>query len=129
MKRMVLMGFAALLLTACQETLEERCARETREYTEKNCPTLVGRGVTLDSMTFDVATHTISYLYTLEGVLDDSVIVNANNPRERLLMEVKNNTHLKLYKEADYSFRYVYFSTKNNGTQLFEATFHANDYQ
>ena len=27
-----------VVLTSCQETLEERCAREAKEFTEKNCP-------------------------------------------------------------------------------------------
>jgi hypothetical protein len=60
--------------------------------------------------------------------LDDSTVINQNQPRERLLQEVKNSTNLKLYKEAGYSFRYTYLSAKENGTKLFEATFQKADY-
>ncbi|MCH5307819.1 MAG: hypothetical protein J1E37_07010 [Prevotella sp.] len=109
--------------------MDERCAREAREYTEKHCPILVAKDIMMDSMTFDKNTHTISYVYTIKGLLDDAELINSNMPREQLLKEVKNSPNLKLYKEAGYSFRYVYYSTKKKGTQLFEATFHQSDYQ
>lgn len=118
-----------LLLTACQESLEDRCEREAKEYTKKHCPALIAENIVMDEMTFDKATHTISYIYTVSGVLDDSVVINSNEPRKRLLEQVKNNTNLKLYKDAGYSFRYTYYSAKENGTKLFEATFRVNDYR
>ena len=117
------------LLVSCQETLEERGAREARDYTKKHCPAPVAQYVTMDSMLFDKVSHSFGYYYTLSGPLDDSTYINRNNPREVLLQQVKNSTNLKIYKDADYNFRYVYFSTKNNGTKLFEATFHKKDYQ
>ena len=82
----------------------------------------------MDSMTFDKATHTIAYIYTLSGVVDDTAVINQSQPRERLLQEVKNSTNMKLYKDAGFSFRYTYFSTKEKGTKLFEATFRKSDY-
>lgn len=118
-----------LLLTACQESLEDRCEREAKEYTKKHCPALIAENIVMDEMTFVKATHTISYIYTVSGVLDDSVVINSNEPRKRLLEQVKNNTNLKLYKDAGYSFRYTYYSAKENGTKLFEATFRVNDYR
>ena len=129
MRKFILFLIAPLALMSCQETLEERCAREAKEYTKKNCPTLVAQNITLDSMTFETKSHTISYCYTVSGEIDDSTVINSNNPRERLLEQVKNSPNLKLYKEAEYNFRYAYFSAKNNGTKLFEATFRKKDYQ
>ena len=85
--------------------------------------------IVLDSMTFEKSTHTISYLYTLTGVLDDPLRVDSAKFHELLLMEVKNSTNLKLYKDAGYAFRYAYYSEKNNGTKLFEATFRESDYR
>ncbi len=119
----------AMLLTACQESLEDRCAREAKEFTEKNCPRAVDKEIVLDSMTFEKATHTISYLYTLNGTLDDPQRIDSTHFRELLLMEVKNSTNLKLYKDEGYAFRYAYYSQKNNGTKLFEATFRESDYR
>ncbi len=129
MKNVLPLVFIALLLCACQESLEDRCAREAREYTQKHCPVAVGDNIVLDSMTFDKSTHTIYYIYTLKGVLDNNQWLQQSHPRESLLMEVKNSTHLKLYKEAGYSFCYRYNSESKKGTQLFEATFHQSDYQ
>jgi len=119
----------AMLLTSCQESLEDRCAREAKEFTEKNCPRAVDKEIVLDSMTFEKATHTISYLYTLNGTLDDPQRIDSTHFRELLLMEVKNSTNLKLYKDEGYAFRYAYYSQKNNGTKLFEATFRESDYR
>ena len=36
---------------------------------------------------------------------------------------------MKAYKEAGYHFRYVYYSTKNSGTKVFDTTFRQKDYQ
>ena len=129
MKKTVLLLMGIMLLTACQESLEDRCAREAKEFTEKNCPRAVDKEIVLDSMTFEKATHTISYLYTLNGTLDDPQRIDSTHFRELLLMEVKNSTNLKLYKDEGYAFRYAYYSQKNNGTKLFEATFRESDYR
>ena len=118
-----------LLLTACQESLEERCEREAREYTEKKCPALIVENVTIDSMTFNKSSHTMTYYYTLDGVLDNAEALKKHDLRDILLKELKNSTQAQLYKEAGYNFRYVYFSTQKKGTKLFEATFHEKDYQ
>lgn len=130
-KYVLSMGLVALsaLLLSCQETLEERAAREARDYTAKHCPAPVEKGVLMDSMTFDQRTHTFSYCYTLDGVIDDTAYIARNNPRELLLQQVRNSTHLKLYKEAGYNFRYVYHSTKQRGKKLFEAVYRKSDYQ
>ena len=116
------------LLASCQETLEERAARESRDYTEKHCPAPVAYQVTMDSMTFDKVSHTFGYYYSLSGTLDDSAYIKQNNPRDMLLQQVKNSTNLKMYKDAGYSFRYVYMSTKSKDT-LFDVTFKQKDYQ
>lgn len=129
MKKTVLLLMSIVLLTACQESLEDRCAREAKEFTEKNCPRAVAQDIVLDSMTFEKSTHTISYMYTLNGTLDDTARIDSAHFREMLLLEVKNSTNLKLYKDAGYSFRYAYYSEKENGTKLFEATFRKSDYR
>lgn len=128
-KHFVTLLALTLLFSACQETLEERCSREARDFTRKNCPMTVVNDVVMDSMTFDAATHTISYLYTLSGALDDAGRINNSNSRELLLQDVRNSTQLKLYKEAEYNFRYVYYSQQKKGTKLFEATFRKEDYR
>lgn len=127
-KYMMMLAGAALMLAACQESLEERCQREAREFTEKQCPARMDKFTFLDSMTFDVPTHTITYSYTLSGQLDDS-IVNSIKARELLLQQLKNSTNLKRYKKAGYRFRHTYYSSKQKGVRLFDTTFQPEDYQ
>ena len=125
----LLLPAGMLLFTACQESLEERCARECKEYTKKKCPVLIAKDIYLDSLTFTPSNQLLSYYYTVEGVLDDAEFLKQRDFRGMLLKELKRSTGDKLYKDAGYSFRYVYFSGKHKGTQLVEATFHKSDYQ
>jgi hypothetical protein len=129
MKKTAMLLLMATLTCGCQETLEERGAREARDYTEKHCPAPIGNQVTMDSMTFDKATHTFGYYYTLSGTLDDSAYIHQNNPRDMLLQQVKNSTNLKIYKDEGYNFRYIYNSKKEKGSKLFDETFKPKDYE
>ena len=129
MRKLMILIAGILLLCACQETLEERCVREAKEYTKKNCPAPIGNGVTIDRMSFDVATHTLIYSYTLDGVVDDSAVIRKANPAELMLQQLKNATAMKPYKDAGYNFRYTYYSTKDKGKKLFEVTFQEKDYR
>lgn len=128
MKYLAIAVVVVALLTACQESLEDRCEREAREFTRKHCPTLINKDIALDSMVFDKESRTVSYCYTLRGEIDDTALIRRSDSRELLLQQLKNATSLKLYKDAGFSFRYTYHSSKVKGTQLFEATFHQSDY-
>ncbi len=127
--RFCMMMVGALIAVSCQESLEDRCMREAKEYTEKHCPTIVAKNIVMDSMTFDKASHTISYIYTLKAELDDSAVVNGSNSKGLLLEQVKNSANLRLYKEAGYSFRYVYHSEKKKDKTLMDVTFKKKDYE
>lgn len=129
MKKTIIMILTGMLFVACQESLEDRCQREAKEFTQRACPRHIDTEIVLDSMTFDKESHTIGYCYTLQGSLDDPMRVDKAKFSEALLLEVKNSTNIKLYKDAGYSFRYTYYSEKNSGTKLFEATFRDKDYQ
>lgn len=127
-KTVFTMLMVGLALTACQESLEDRCAREAKSYTDKKCPAPIGENVTIDSVVFERSTHTMCYYYTLSGVADDKDAVERLDPKNTLLNEVKNSTAVKAYKDAGYSFRYTYHSAKNKGVTLFTATFKKGDY-
>ncbi len=129
MKCKLLGIFGLLLLASCQESMDERCARECREYTEKKCPVLITEGVTIDSLIYTPQSRTLTYYFTAGGVLDNPEKLRQSDLRNMLLKELKNSTNMKVYKEAGYNFGYVYFSAKNKGTRLFEATFLKKDYQ
>lgn len=119
----------AVAFASCQESLEDRCEREAREYTAKKCPAPVGENTVIDSVAFNRGTHTVSYYYTLSGPADNKEAVEAVNPRANLLQEIRNSTQVKAYKEAGYSFNYVYRSKSNPSATLFETTITANDYK
>ena len=70
MKKLWVLSAIMMLLTACQESLEDRCAREAKEYTRKNCPAKMDNNSILDSLTFERETHTLHYYYRLTGFAD-----------------------------------------------------------
>lgn len=129
MKKIVFVMMAALALMGCQETMDERCAREAREYTEKKCPAQIIQGVTIDSLVYYPDSRTLTYYFTAEGIIDDAKALKEHDLRGMMLKELRNSTAMKDYKDAGYNFSYVYYSTKNKGTRLFETTFRKKDYQ
>lgn len=129
MKRALLcLAAAAAICAACQESLEDKCAREAEEYTRKKCPAPIGQNMTIDSLTFDRATHTLHYHYTLSGAADNAELLRNSDAGNMLLNEIKNATSVKDYKDAGYNFAYTYRSAKEPGKVLYEATFTRKDY-
>lgn len=129
MKTIVYVAIAALALSSCQESLEERCAREAKDYTEKKCPAKIGENTIIDSLTFDRATHTMHYYYTLTGAADNPEVVMNTDPSGLLIQQLKNSTIMKAYKDAGYNFAYTYHSQKKKGLVLFEKTLTPKDYK
>ena len=101
---------AMLIAVSCQESLEDRCAREAKEYNDKKCPAKVLDGVTIDSLVFDRSTHTLNYYYTFSGMSNNKEMMSKINPRKILVDELRNSTKVQAYKEAGYNFHYIYFS-------------------
>ena len=119
---------AALLLTACQETLEEKAAKEAEIYTKKNCPARIADNLTMDSLTYEQQTRTLHYYYTITGAADSVGLLNPETARSALLTELKNTTSMMAYKEAGFAFAYTYHSQRHRGTVLYETVFKAKDY-
>lgn len=120
---------AAICLASCQESLEDRCAREAKSYTEKKCPAPIGENITIDSVAFERSTHTMCYFYTLTGTADNRKAVEQSNPRAALLQSIRNSTSVKAYKDAGYSFRYTYYSASKRGEILYTVTIKKGDYK
>ena len=114
----------------CQESFEDRAARETAEYNKKFCPLRVDASTTLDSIAFDKATHTKRSYFTLEGAADNKerAALNASMIRESLVSEIKNSPNELKFKEAGYSYYFVYRSASEKGATLFETTITKEDY-
>lgn len=123
----IMCGVSVTALTSCQESLEDKTAREAREFTAKKCPAVIDAYRTVvDSMTFDRSTHTVHYYFTLGGTLADN---RKQEAYDKLLNVVKNSSDLKRYKDAGYAFAYTYHSSKDSGTVVFDAVFTPDDYR
>ena len=118
----------ALICISCQESLEDKCAKEAAEFTSKKCPSKIDENTEIDSMTFDKSTHTLAYWYKLTGKADNPIIFERVNLRKSLVEQIKNSTSLQPYKDAGYKFRYVYRSQKENKI-YFDATIARKDYK
>lgn len=128
MKKYLLFTLSLLTFTACHESLEERAARETAEFTRKNCPTAVSEYIINDSMTYDKDTRTIHYYYTIKGKADTTAI-DWSQARPELIKGVKSATNLRVYKDNDFNFAYTYYSSKNKGKILIDVRITPKDYK
>lgn len=116
-------------LFACQESLEDRCYREAKEYTQKKCPAPIAPNIVIDSMAFDRATRTLHYYYTIKNNTNGEISLDQSAAYSMLLDQVKNATSTKEYKDAGFNFTYTYYTENETKKALFEATFTKKDYQ
>ena len=133
MKKILLFTIALLLLTACQESLEEKAAREAREVTESKCPMPIGDNMYLDSIVFDIPTLTQTQYFRFTGNSDnDSTvenIVSNNDLKGTLVKELKNTPSYKALMNKGISFRYIYGSTAEPEKTYIDITVTKEDYQ
>lgn len=128
MKKLYIIVLAAFTLSSCHESIEERAARETSEFTRKNCPAPVSEGIINDSLVFEKSTRTVCYYYSLTGRLDTTVN-NIDKTREELIKLVQDSPSLRAYKDAGFNFSYIYHSSKNKGKVLAEIKISREDYK
>ena len=127
MKKYWLLAVIAMFFTACQESLEDRCERDAKEYTRKQCPVAIESNTIIDSLTFERATHTIHYYYRLTGDADKNPL-NETEAVNTLKEGLKNATAVKVYKDAKYRFAYTYRSDKDPNKVLLDLVFTDKDY-
>ena len=128
MRKTYLLALVTAFFAACQESLEERCAKEVSMYNQKNCPAQLSENIFMDSITFDPATHTIHYHYTLTGMADTAIADKQQEVRDALLGELKNAPGMAVYKDAGYRFHYRYMSQKHPDQVLYDQLFTEKDY-
>ena len=128
MKKYWILVVIGLVFAACQESLEDKCERDAKEYTRKHCPTAIDNNTIIDSLTFDRVTHTIHYYYRLTGVADEEKMIEQINAVDLLKKSLKNTTSVKVYKDNKYKFAYTYRSEKDPKKILLEAVFTDKDY-
>jgi len=128
MKKLCIIVAFVFSFTACQESLEDRCEREAKEFTMKNCPLKMDENTIMDSLTFDRKSLTVCYYYKLCGKADHEGIAEEIDAANILKKELKNTTSLQSYKKAGYNFSYVFRSEKNPETVWINLTFTKDDY-
>lgn len=133
MKNILLFATALLLLTSCQESLEEKAAREAREVTETKCPMPIGDNMYLDSIVFDIPTLTQTQYFRFTGNSDnDSTvekIIQNNDLKATLVKELKNTPSYKALINKGITFHYIYGSTADAEKTYIDITITKEDYQ
>ena len=128
MKKSFVLMLAAIIFGACQESFEDRCEREAKEFTRKNSPAMIAEEIMMDSMTFERATHTVHYYYKLTGHSDRADAYNKEDVAKALKEGLKNTTSLQIYKDEGFNFCYTYRSEKDPKTVYFEVLLTKKDY-
>ena len=128
MKKYWIIAILGLVLASCQESLEDRCERDAKEFTRKQCPAPMDETTIIDSLTFDRATHTLHYYYRLTGIADEENALNKEEAINTLKQALKNSTSVKTYKDNKYKFAYTYRSEKNPKKVVLEVVFTDKDY-
>ncbi len=125
MKKLIYAVTFAALLASCTESLEDKAAREAKEYTEKYCPTPYVNDSRTDSATFDKNAKVYTYYVTLRDKADNKKAIDANKDKLHKLQKeaLDNNPGLKAYKEKHFTFRFVYHSAKNPNEVLLDDAF------
>ena len=121
----------AVSLTSCTESFEERCKREAREYTEKQCPRQLDNVVTIDSMSYENDPQGFVYYYTVNDIEEkfDSITEEVReNFTSHLRDNVRKDLNMKTYKERNFTFTYRYYS-RATGELLINAVLTPEDYR
>lgn len=122
---------AAISLTSCHESLEDRAERESREYTKKFCPTPPQNNVVTDSLVFHKTTRTQTYNMHFTGELDDAEAIGKVKDKlvAAMLENVRHDTGLQTYKDEGFTFEYIYRSEKNPQQIILQMKFGPKDYR
>lgn len=135
---MITTGFICLLsIASCKhESFDERCAREAKDYTMKQCPQQIDKGIMLDSMTYsktgkddNVSNRKFTYYYTFSGMQDsllnrmlkevpDTARKRLDDFKKAMLNGLTTSVQLKPYKDKGFIFEYIYYSTKTKAPIL-----------
>ncbi len=123
----VLFAVVLMMNNSCtlQESVEEKAERDAKEYTHKYCPTPFINSSRTDSVVFDKTKRVYTNYCTFDSILDDEEIIDANRDKltEILQQSLRENTSLRQYVQAGFSFQYVCRSNKDPQKILFQVKF------
>lgn len=125
-----------ILMTACQESWQERVARQTAWESLRDCPFYVNESMIMDSITFiapskDSKTAERHIYYSFVDSMIDLSLINdgmLSAVHQSLVDEVRSATSLRTLKNHDCSFVYHY-RLQSDGRTLHTDTVRAEDYR
>ena len=121
MKRIIYYFILIFILSACHDNLKDRAAREAKEYTQRNCPTPVINNTRTDSVIFDKTNTNYIYYCSFVGELDNGTLIKRNwkQIHDGLYAKIKNNSSMKVYVYAGFTFTYIVRSDKDPSKVLY----------
>ena len=124
MKRFSFFIFIALIFTGCHENIEERAAREAKEYTERFCPTPVINNTRTDSVGFNKDKREYIYYCSFLNAYDNEMVIKkaSQDLHEGMKETLANNPAMKLYIDEGFSFTYIVRSGSNPEKVLYHDT-------
>lgn len=125
MKKLIILSLACCILAACHESLEDRAARECKEFTEKNCPQRLQNGMIYDSLVFEPQSRTIHHYYTITGAGDNPEVFRKKKGELHKAEKesIESDVSTKTYRDRGFRFKVTVRSQKNQGMILFNETF------
>lgn len=121
-----------MILSACKKTsFEQRVEKEVTDFNQRDAGRRIDEYTIMDSMSFEAATLTLGYHYTLEGAADDSTLLTDDlqqRNRESLLNNVRSSIAMREYKERGCTFLYIY-SSKRTGRVMMQEKISPKDYE
>jgi len=117
-------------LSSCTESFSDRCRREAKEYSERECPRMVEQFIRMDSMTYVEEPQGFTYYYSVVGELDNPELLTPEAIeafRTQLLESIRNDLHMKRYKDKGFVLTYQYISD-STGKDFIKVSFGPEDY-
>ena len=103
-KKLIYIGIFASLLVSCTESLEDKAAREAKEYTEKYCPTPYVNDARTDSATFDKTKKIYTYYISLRNKADNKKAIDANKGK---LHKIQKHLEAEGFEVTGAEFTYI----------------------
>ena len=127
MKKILFLLTVLLTMSSCQESMEDRAARDAAEATAKRCPMRLNDDGTLvlERITFDKSTLIWKQDFLLEASPE---AIEQLDMRDILLKELKNMPSYKPYMESNFIFQYVFCDMKNPKDTLMDIKLTPKDY-
>ena len=114
------------ILTGCDNSQRSRAHKfqQMAEKINRNCPTRMSETIMLDSARYNAEANSISYFYSVSGVLDDADYMTTHYIafKQALQEAIDNSVEMEEYRKANTSIHYIYHSDLNK-EQLAEFSF------